>query len=86
MENSKFSLCVVAGRDGMHHTGLCLSAGSEFWYLFQDSSGICFRTIKDGLTTTYTVAEIKQKKPGIYRAMSHKWNQISSILKGSGDL
>jgi hypothetical protein len=84
MEAKKYFLSSVAGRDGLHYPALCLSINKELWYLFKDSAGICFRHIKEEVPHDYTVDEIKKKKFGIYREMSHKWNQISSILKDTG--
>jgi hypothetical protein len=86
MEEIKLFLNVVVGRDGLYQTALCFSAYGELWYLFQDSSGFCFRNVKEGFTHDYSPGEMKKKKYGIYRQMSQKWNQINSILKGTAQI
>jgi len=78
-------LSVIVGRDGLPCPALCLAVRDKLWYLFQDSSGLCFRNMERGVTHDYTVAAMKEKKFGIYREMILKWNRISLILKGASD-
>lgn len=76
-----FILSAVEARDGFFRPALCLKTTEELWYVFNDSLGICFRRVREPVKEDFPLEEMKNKYFGIYRLISSKWNEISTILK-----
>ncbi|MCL5674491.1 MAG: hypothetical protein M1501_01935 [Candidatus Omnitrophica bacterium] len=76
-----FLLAAIETRDGFYRPALCLKTSEESWYVFTDSTGICFRRLKEPVKEDFTTEEMRKKYFGIYRLMSSKWNEISAVLK-----
>ncbi|MCL5409100.1 MAG: hypothetical protein M1135_03700 [Candidatus Omnitrophica bacterium] len=76
-----FLLSAIQSRDGFYRPALCLKTVDESWYVFTDSAGVCFRRLKDPVKEDFSPEEMKKQYFGIYRLITQKWNEISTVLK-----